>query len=98
NSTVWYKISQTVRRHHVDCLSLQDRAIFKELIGELLTSKAQVLVNTVNCVGIMGKGVAQEFKKRYPAMFKDYESRCEDGRVRIGEPYLYREEIRRAHV
>lgn len=63
--------------------------MFKVLIGDLFTSQAQVLVNTVNCVGVMGKGVAQEFKKRYPAMFVDYVSRCEDGRVRIGEPYLY---------
>lgn len=64
--------------------------MFKVLIGDLFASQAQVLVNTVNCVGIMGKGVAQEFKKRYPAMFKDYVSRCEDSQVRIGEPYLYR--------
>lgn len=65
--------------------------MFKALIGDLFESRAQTLVNTVNCVGVMGKGVAQEFKKRYPAMFKDYVSRCEDGRVRIGEPYLYRD-------
>lgn len=65
--------------------------MFKALIGDLFKSQAQVLVNTVNCVGIMGKGVAQEFKKRYPAMFKDYVSRCDDGRVRMGEPYLYRD-------
>jgi O-acetyl-ADP-ribose deacetylase (regulator of RNase III)/uncharacterized protein YwgA len=65
--------------------------MFKALIGDLFTSQAQVLVNTVNCVGVMGKGVAQEFKKRYPAMFKDYASRCKEGRVRIGEPYLYRD-------
>jgi O-acetyl-ADP-ribose deacetylase (regulator of RNase III)/uncharacterized protein YwgA len=65
--------------------------MFKALIGDLFNSKAQVLVNTVNCVGIMGKGVAEQFKKRFPAMFKDYVSRCEAGRVRIGEPYLYRD-------
>ncbi|UJJ59716.1 type II toxin-antitoxin system antitoxin DNA ADP-ribosyl glycohydrolase DarG [Rhodanobacter denitrificans] len=65
--------------------------MFKALIGDLFTSQARVLVNTVNCVGVMGKGIAQEFRKRYPAMFKDYASRCKDGRVRIGEPYLYRD-------
>lgn len=63
--------------------------MFKTLIGDLFSSQAQVLVNTVNCVGVMGKGVAQEFKKRYPAMFEDYVRRCEAGRVRLGEPYLY---------
>ena len=43
------------------------------LKGDIFSSPAQVLVNTVNTVGVMGKGVALEFKKRYPAMFKSYE-------------------------
>jgi len=63
--------------------------MFKVLIGNLFESRAQTLVNTVNCVGVMGKGVAEEFKKRYPAMFKDYVSRCDRKVVRLGEPYLY---------
>ena len=36
------------------------------LIGDIFNSEAQTLVNTVNCVGIMGKGIAAEFKKRFP--------------------------------
>jgi O-acetyl-ADP-ribose deacetylase (regulator of RNase III)/uncharacterized protein YwgA len=60
------------------------------LVGDLFESGAQTLVNTVNCVGIMGKGVALEFKKRYPDMFADYKRRCAAGEVRLGEPYLYR--------
>jgi uncharacterized protein YwgA/O-acetyl-ADP-ribose deacetylase (regulator of RNase III) len=58
--------------------------------GNLLESPAQTLINTVNTVGVMGKGIALEFKKRFPDMFKDYEARCEAGLVRLGEPYLYR--------
>jgi O-acetyl-ADP-ribose deacetylase (regulator of RNase III)/uncharacterized protein YwgA len=65
--------------------------MFKALIGDLFASRAQTLVNTVNCVGVMGKGVALEFKKRWPAMFEDYRRRCERGQVRLGEPYLYRD-------
>ncbi|PQV45150.1 macro domain-containing protein [Paraburkholderia sp. BL21I4N1] len=65
--------------------------MFKALIGDMFTSDAQVLVNTVNCVGVMGKGVAQEFKRRFPAMFEDYKARCDRHQVRIGEPYLYRD-------
>lgn len=65
--------------------------MFKALIGDLFASEAQTLVNTVNCVGIMGKGVAQEFKRRYPAMFEDYAERCERKQVRVGEPYPYRD-------
>lgn len=65
--------------------------MFKALIGDLFSSQAQTRVNTVNCVGIMGKGVAQEFKKRYPAMFEDYAERCARKEVRLGEPYLFRD-------
>src|ERR1051326_9345383 len=65
--------------------------MFKALIGDLFGTQALARVNTVNCVGIMGKGVAQEFKKRYPAMFEDYAERCERKQVRLGEPYLYRD-------
>jgi O-acetyl-ADP-ribose deacetylase (regulator of RNase III) len=63
----------------------------KEVIGNLFESKAEALVNAVNCVGVMGKGLALEFKKRYPAMFEDYAERCERKQVRLGEPYLYRD-------
>lgn len=57
--------------------------------GDLLSSKAQTLVNTVNCVGIMGKGIALAFKRRYPDMFKDYVRRCDRGEVQLGRPYVY---------
>lgn len=63
--------------------------MLKVLIGDMFSSQVQTLVNTVNCVGIMGKGVALEFKKRFPAMFKDYESRCDAKLVKPGEPYLF---------
>jgi len=64
--------------------------MIKVIIGNLFESKAQTLVNTVNCVGVMGKGIALEFKKRFPDMFKDYVSRCRRGEVRLGRPYLYK--------
>src|SRR6266581_2876643 len=72
--------------------------MFKALIGDLFESPAAAWVNTVNCVGIMGKGVAQEFKKRFPAMFDDYRARCDAKQVRLGEPYLYRDASGRAIV
>jgi len=60
------------------------------LEGDLLKSNMHALVNTVNTVGIMGKGVALAFKKRYPDMYRDYVKRCDRGEVRLGEPYVYR--------
>ncbi len=62
----------------------------KILVGDILQSKAQTLINTVNCVGIMGKGIALEFKNRFPEMFKDYAERCERKEVKPGVPYLYK--------
>lgn len=58
--------------------------------GDLFRSDAQTLVNTVNTVGVMGKGIALEFKRRFPQMFEEYAARCERGEVRLGEPYLYK--------
>jgi O-acetyl-ADP-ribose deacetylase (regulator of RNase III)/uncharacterized protein YwgA len=63
----------------------------KALIGDMFASEMQTIVNTVNCVGIMGKGIAQIFKKEYPAMFEDYADRCARGEVRLGEPYHYKD-------
>jgi len=62
----------------------------KVLRGDIFQSSAQTLVNTVNCVGVMGKGLALEFKKRFPEMYEDYVERCRRGAVKLGEPYLFR--------
>jgi len=63
----------------------------RALIGDLFASKMQTLVNTVNCVGVMGKGIAQLFKQEYPEMFADYEARCGRGEVKLGKPYYYKD-------
>jgi O-acetyl-ADP-ribose deacetylase (regulator of RNase III) len=63
----------------------------KEITGSLFESRAETLVNPVNCVGVMGKGLSLEFKKRFPAMFEDYARRCERKEVRLGEPYPHRD-------
>ncbi len=58
--------------------------------GDLLGSRMQTLINTVNCVGVMGKGIAFAFKQRYPEMFEDYKKRCQLKEVQLGKPYLYK--------
>ena len=57
--------------------------------GDLLRSRMQTLVNTVNTVGVMGKGIALAFRKSYPGMYEDYRRRCERGEVRLGRPYVF---------
>jgi len=57
----------------------------------LMESTAQTLVNTVNCVGVMGKGIALEFKKREPAMFEAYSRICADKKLKPGTLWLWKE-------
>ena len=64
--------------------------MIRVLIGDMFESEQQTLVNTVNCVGIMGKGIALEFKNRFPDMYDEYVKRCKAGQVHLGKPYLYR--------
>ena len=54
----------------------------------LLKSDAEALVNTVNTVGIMGKGVALQFKEHFPLNFKLYQKACEAGEVRLGKMFV----------
>lgn len=56
--------------------------------GNLLESKAEALVNTVNTVGVMGKGVALMFKEAYPENFKAYEAACKKKEVRVGHMFV----------
>lgn len=58
------------------------------LDGDLFKSDCNVYVNTVNTVGVMGKGIALEFKKRYPKNFELYHKACKNGYVRIGSMYI----------
>ena len=53
--------------------------------GNLLESQAEVLVNTVNTVGVMGKGIALQFKKAYPENYKQYLKACKDKTIGIGK-------------
>lgn len=56
----------------------------------LFESSAQTLVNTVNCVGVMGKGIAKEFKSRNPDMFEVYKRLCAEGKIAPGKLWLWR--------
>lgn len=58
--------------------------------GSLFESPAMVLVNTVNTVGVMGKGIAKTFKEIYPEMFSQYQRLCEKKQFQIGRLWLYK--------
>jgi O-acetyl-ADP-ribose deacetylase (regulator of RNase III) len=58
--------------------------------GDYFAGDPDYLVNTVNCVKIMGKGLAKEFKSRFPDMFLDYVEACSIGSVVPGKMYVWR--------
>ncbi|MDR2849240.1 MAG: macro domain-containing protein [Verrucomicrobiota bacterium] len=57
--------------------------------GDLFDSDVEAYVNTVNCVGVMGRGVALQFKKRFPDNFKTYEKVCKQGKMIPGKMLVY---------
>lgn len=57
--------------------------------GDLLAAPAEALVNAVNTVGVMGKGIALQFRKTYPDMFFAYEKACKEGAVRVGQMNVF---------
>lgn len=60
------------------------------LRSSIFDSPAQTLSNTVNTIGVMGKGVAKGFKTQYPEMFQEYHQVCKSGQLRIGKIHLWR--------
>ncbi len=57
--------------------------------GDILEAKAEALVNTVNTVGVMGKGVALQFKRAFPDNYRAYAKACKRGEVEVGKVFVY---------
>jgi O-acetyl-ADP-ribose deacetylase (regulator of RNase III) len=57
--------------------------------GDLLWADAEALVNTVNTVGVMGKGLALQFRQAYPAMFRAYREACDIGQIKTGSMWVW---------
>jgi len=57
--------------------------------GDLLRQETDAIVNTVNCVGVMGKGIALQFKHRWPQNFKEYEYACKRGAIEPGRVFVF---------
>lgn len=59
------------------------------MASNLLDSEAEALVNTVNTVGVMGKGIAVQFRRRFPEMFRAYERAAQRREVRLGRMHVW---------
>ena len=58
--------------------------------GDIVSSNIQTIVNPVNTVGVMGSGLAKQFKEKYPEMFNQYRLLCFSNEFSIGELYIYK--------
>lgn len=67
----------------------EDGITYSEAGSDLFSSGADALVNPVNTVGVMGKGLALSFKKRFPENFRFYANYCQQGLLSAGEVYAY---------
>lgn len=57
--------------------------------GDLLASRVDALVNAVNTAGVMGKGIALQFRQKFPEMFSANEGECRSGRMRVGKVHFF---------
>lgn len=62
--------------------------MIEEHTGNLLEAPVEALTNAVNTVGIAGKGIASQFKERYPENFEAYQAACKTGEVEVGRMFI----------
>lgn len=68
-------------------------ASIREIHGNIFATTCQVLVNTVNCVGVMGAGIALECRYRFPGLLEYYEQFCQSGELQPGKLLLFRDSM-----
>ena len=61
----------------------------RHITGDLFTAGIPVIGHGVNCQGVMGSGIAPEFKRRYPNMYQAYKNQCRAGKLTLGHMYPY---------
>ena len=66
------------------------RMIIHKIGMDIFKSECQALVNPVNCVGVMGKGLAAQFKDKFPDYYDDYQTTCFNGKMKVGKVHVYR--------
>ena len=57
--------------------------------GDILQAKTEAVVNPVNCVGVMGAGLAKQFKEAYPEAYEDYKTYCEEGHMKVYKCHVF---------
>jgi O-acetyl-ADP-ribose deacetylase (regulator of RNase III) len=63
--------------------------VISEVCGDILDADTEAIVNPVNTVGVMGTGLALQFKRKYPKMFREYLSACRRGELKVGRVLVH---------
>ena len=63
--------------------------MIKYKVGNIFNENVEAIVNTVNCVGVMGRGIALQFKKTFPDNFKAYAAACKRQEIKPGNMFVY---------
>ena len=63
--------------------------MIKQIDSNVFNTDADAIVNTINCVGFMGKGLAYEYSLRYPDLLTQYEIKCKNGEITVGKIFYY---------
>src|SRR3989442_4669336 len=70
-------------------INLKPIKMLELVTGNLLEADTEALVNTLNTEGVMGKGIALQFKRKYPEMFEAYQRACKEGQLQPGRMHVY---------
>ncbi len=63
--------------------------MIKIVKGDIFESDSEAIVNAVNCIGVMGKGIALEFKNKFPLMYSEYKQLCKEKKIDLGKCHIY---------
>ena len=84
--------NQPEERNEREMISFKKDDIFR------VAQDVDAMVNSVNCRGVMGRGLALQFKERFPENFREYQERCRDASMKPGDLFRAREQGRRAEL
>lgn len=81
--------NRRLKSKKIGTIELEARIMIEYTEGDILKSEAEALINTVNCVGVMGRGIALQFKKAFPGNFKAYADACKKQQVKPGQMFVF---------
>lgn len=90
------KLEKETKRLNKEIKMANQTIVFKK--GDIFQAHSEAIVNAVNCVGVMGRGLALEFKRKFPKNFQEYKTACDKGELVIGKLFITFDESTNQHI